>query len=245
MALHRPECEHDSTEDYQPYWNHEHRCVVFPTEEEAEYPWGLCEAYGRAARSVLTLDEHIAQILKGVRLEAIEEELKKYHRTADAELRAILAEKIYEWEIEMHGGEEKSQLNKLLRFGHYRGTDIRLAVEVAGARQMFPYPAYRWLWKDFLAFRWKVDGHINVLEGQALLAHIRRLMREERFHGRRLMVVLDSQVIFYALGKGRSPASRLNRLLRRIGAMVLFGDVYLFPIWTLSAWNFADRPSRR
>ena len=82
-------------------------------------------------------------------------------------------------------------------------------------------------------------------KGQALLAHVRRLLREEQYHGKRLMVVLDSQVIFFALGKGRSPASRLNRLLRRLGAMVLFADVYLFPIWTLSAWNFADRPSRR
>ena len=62
----------------------------------------------------------------------------------------------------MHGGEERRQLNKLLRFGHYRGTDIRLAVEASGARQMFPYPAYRWLWRDFLAFRWKIEGHINV-----------------------------------------------------------------------------------
>lgn len=108
---------------------------------------------------------------------------------------------------------------------------------------MVPYPAYRWLWRETMAFRWKQDGHIN--EPQALVSHIRRLLKEPAVSSVRLMVVIDSQVLFYCFGKGRSASKRLNCLLKRFMALELAGDFYFFPIWTLSAWNYADNPSRR
>ena len=78
-----------------------------------------------------------------------------------------------------------------------------------------------------------------------MIAHVRRLLKEEDVQHVRLLIVIDSQVLFYAIGKGRSPAKRINRLLRRLTALALMGDLYILPVWTLSAWNFADRPSRR
>ena len=118
-------------------------------------------------------------------------------------------------------------------------------VEHQSQREMVPYPAYRWLWRETLSFKWKQEAHINELETQALVAHVRRLLREEEVKQVRLMIVVDSQVLFYAIRKGRSPSKRLNRLLRRLSALQLMGDLYALPIWTLSAWNFADNPSRR
>ena len=87
-----------------------------------------------------------------------------------------------------------------------------------------------------MAFKWKQEGHINELEAQALAAHVRRILREDGMQQVRVMGVLDSQVLYFAL-------RRLNRILRRV--MALAGDLYLFPIWTLSAWNYADKPSRQ
>ena len=74
-ALNHPECEHDVTDDYAPYWSADHHCVIYPTEEEAEYPWGLCLLYVEAARELLVLDEHVEKVMKGIRIQAISQEL--------------------------------------------------------------------------------------------------------------------------------------------------------------------------
>ena len=81
-----------------------------------------------------------------------------------------------------------------------------------------------------LSFKWKQEGHINVLEAQALFAHIRRILRDPTLRSCRLLVVIDSQVLYYALGKGRSPSCQLNRVLRRLMALLLACDAALFPI---------------
>ena len=111
--------------------------------------------------------------------------------------------------------------------------------------QMVPYPALKWMWKECLSFRWKKDSHINELEAHALIAHLKRVTRSEVGTAARLIFVVDSQVIFFAVSKGRSPSTRLNRILRKLMALQLASDTYLFPLWTISAWNWADIPSRR
>lgn len=245
QALHKPVCPHGDGEDYPPYWDQQLGQVVFPMEQEATYPWGLCEEYAKAAVNLMNLSEHREEALAEVRKVKIREDLMKYDRLQSPGLQEKVVSGILHMERTMQIGFEKAHLQQLLRLGHYRGTDVRLAVEEQGGRQLFPYPAYRWLWRDVLSFRWRQEGHINELEFQAFLAHIRRVLREPDMRHKRVFVVVDSQVLYYALGKGRSPSTRLNRVLRRLAAISLAGDLYTLPIWTLSAWNFADRPSRR
>ena len=245
QALHKPVCPHGDGEDYPPYWDQQLGQVVFPMEQEATYPWGLCEEYAKAAVNLMNLSEHREKALAEVRKVKIREDLMKYDRLQSPGLQEKVVSGILHMERTMQIGFEKAHLQQLLRLGHYRGTDVRLAVEEQGGRQLFPYPAYRWLWRDVLSFRWRQEGHINELEFQAFLAHIRRVLREPDMRHKRVFVVVDSQVLYYALGKGRSPSTRLNRVLRRLAAISLAGDLYTLPIWTLSAWNFADRPSRR
>lgn len=218
--------------------------VIYPTEQEAEYPAGLCEAYAKAIKKYLE-NHHLMPNTAASRKVWIASELEKYHRMANPELRDKVVSRILLEEQKLAAGAEKEALMHLLRHGHYRGTDVRLVVEHQSEKQMVPYPAYRWVWRTQMAFKWKQEGHINELETQALAAHIRRILREDGMQQVRVMVVLDSQVLYFALGKGRSPSKRLNRLLRRIMALTLMGDIYIFPIWTLSAWNFADKPSRQ
>ena len=244
-ALHRPQCPHgkDSGLDYTPYLQAGR--VVYPTEEEAEYPHGLCEALARVYRRIFKIDELALYEDRKQRLDQIQQELSKYHRCEDTELRMQIARAVLEMEERCNTGYEQSHVNWLLSHGHYRGADIRLAVEYHGAKQLVPYPAGRWVWRDVLSFKWRIEGHINELEAQALFAHARRVLRDPQMRHVRLMVVIDSQVLFFALGKGRSPATRLNRILRRLMALLIAADVMIFPIWTLSSWNYADRPSRR
>ena len=244
-ALHWPHCTHNyGSRGYEPYYDDEGR-VVFPTEEEAEYPPGLVEAYSKALKQEFTDSGMMTASVAEGRMGVISSQLDKYHRMDDPELKAAVVQRIYEMEKLLEQGKEHDAMRFLLRNGHYHGTDIRLCLENQGQREMIPYPAYRWLWRDVLSFKWKQEAHINELEAQALVAHTKRLLRELENQKLRFLVVVDSQVLFYAVGKGRSPSRRLNRILKRLSALVLLGDIYVLPVWTLSAWNYADIPSRR
>ena len=241
-ALHKPDCPHayDDT-DYQPYW--EGSRLRFPTEEEAEYPWKLCQVLAQALR-VSYEERNLWDLSKPEeRRLVISRDLEKYNRTKDPEVRDAMVDRILQIEDLMQSGHEADHIMWLFRQGHYRGTDIRLTV--GSPPQMVPYPALKWVWKECLSFRWKKDGHINELEAHALIAHLRRVTRSEVGNSARLIFVVDSQVIFFAVSKGRSPSTRLNRILRKLMALQLASDTYLFPLWTISAWNWADIPSRR
>ena len=51
-SLHQPHCPHGDAEDYQPFFD-DQGTIVYPTEQEAEYPQGLVEAYALAAKQYL------------------------------------------------------------------------------------------------------------------------------------------------------------------------------------------------
>ena len=241
--LHCPHCPHGTNEEFTPYEGQDGN-IVFPTEEEAEYPDGMCQAIARGLkRACKNRDWFPSDDLH--RIKQICDELGKYSRFQDEVLRLKVATRIHELESHLVTGYEEEALQDLLRRGHYRGTDVRLFVEHNSARELVPYPAYRWLWRDTLSYRWKNESHINELEGQALIAHVRRLLREPDVKHLRMFIVVDSQVLYFAMGKGRSPAKRLNKLLKRLACLCLMADIYVFGIWTLSAWNHADIPSRR
>eukprot|EP00438_Fugacium_kawagutii_P013458 Skav231262 [mRNA] locus=scaffold2436:51122:57163:+ [translate_table: standard] len=210
-ALHKPDCPHSDWNDYAPYY--EGSRIVYPTEQEAEYPEGLCQAYARACSEGLDLPDLVQHAFQQERLDQLQRELSTYHKCQDATLRLSLASQVLALENLCVPGQEEAHLRWLLAHGHYRGTDVRLSLEHCGAKHLVPYPAGRWVWRELLSFRWKVDGHINVLEAQAFFAHARRILRDPMKHNCRLLIVVDSQVLYYALGKGRSPSTQLNRLL--------------------------------
>ena len=215
-----PDCPHGMQDDYQPYYDDE-GWVIYPTEKEAEYPEGLCSAYAQGLKRYL---QRIGKWPNEAdhRVQQIAQELEKYSRFQDEDLKQKVAQRVYELEEKLTQGNESRSLYELLRNGHYRGTDIRLFVEHQQHKEMVPYPAYRWLWKDVLSFKSNQEAHINELEAQALATHVRRLLKQRDIHGLRVMIVIDSQVLFFALGKGRSPSRRLNRVLKRLAALGTF-----------------------
>ena len=242
QALHKPDCPHAYDDsDYKPYWDGYR--LRFPTEEEAEYPWHLCQVIAQALKQSY-IDRSLWDLSQPEeRRLVIGRDLEKYNRTKDPEVLEAMVAKIIEMENQMEPGQEMHHIKWLFRQGHYRGTDIRITV--GDPPQMVPYPALKWMWKECLSFRWKKDSHINELEAHALIAHLKRVTRSEVGTAARLIFVVDSQVIFFAVSKGRSPSTRLNRILRKLMALQLASDTYLFPLWTISAWNWADIPSRR
>ena len=93
--------------------------------------------------------------------------------------------------------------------------------------------------------KWKHEDHINGLELESVFLFLRRKMREKEAIGTRFLVLSDSQVAVGVLVKGRSSSSRLQRILRRVGGLLLGCHGYGAYGWVKSVENPADRPSRR
>ena len=157
---------------------------------------------------------------------------------AAAEIIAPLAQEILE--------DPQGHLRKMLSRGHYRGTEVRLmAPGEPDNLKMVPYPAHLWRWRNTLSFAWQNEDNITTLEMLAALAEIRRRARQLGTQRTRFFHVLDSQVVYHIMAKGRAHSKRLNRLARRMMAVQLGGQLQALALWTISAWNFADTASRR
>ena len=117
-ALHTPECHHGLTQDYQPFYDEE-GVIQFPTEMEAEYPPGLCQAYAQGLRTEME-ERGVWPEEKAFRLRQIAGELVKYSRFTEEELRTKVALRIYEMEEQLVAGQESEARYYLLQNGHYR-----------------------------------------------------------------------------------------------------------------------------
>ena len=88
------------------------------------------------------------------------------------------------------------------------------------------------------------QGHINLEEAQALLRYVRWILRSKTRLCRRIVILVDSQVVIWAVTKGRSGSAPLNRLLRKLAAVTFAGGLILHCIFVPSAHNPSDWPSR-
>ena len=218
----------------------------YPTEEEAEYPWEMCKAYAQAVKEQLEADGHFdAAVLEARQAHYLEELAVSTDRLAHPEVAGPVAGLLASMEQSMMKGQEKEHLRYLLRQATYRGSDVRLSLELPGGQvHELPYLAMRWKWRTSMAYAWRQEAHINELELLAVAVFLKRRARTSTKQHQRFFHVLDSMVTRGVLAKGRSSSRRLNRVARRCSAYLLAMDDYIFPLWTISAWNFADKPSR-
>ena len=96
---------------------------------------------------------------------------------------------------------------------------------------------------DVFSVQSSFPAHINVLEGEVFVLFLRWLLRSRQHHSKRVVVLLDSSVWVGAAAKGRS-SSQLNRLLRKVAALVMVGNLQLHLILVPSSENPSDAPSR-
>ena len=153
---------------------------------------------------------------------------------------------IMSWLDEMVPGSEAAHLNSLYRVIDLRGSDVRLDIKsvLNAGRQTMPYPAFAWDWTAIQSYSWAVGQHINVLELIAFFNYVRGVICRSEFASIRFFHVLDSMVSSSVIAKGRSSSKILNRTLRRLSGLILAGDLYPLPLWTVSGWNFSDSGSR-
>lgn len=247
-ALHTPVCPgHQGLLPYEV--RDEDGVLRFDTAAEAEYAWTLCKVYAEALRAALAKRVSVpfgiqAWDAKAAILAALKRSTRGMQSDGAAE---NVCHEVLNILKTMNVGREQKHLRWLLRNICIRGTEVRFesAKEDGSGSLLVPYPAYRWQWKTKLSYPWQHTQHINVLEVSAFLVEFRRRVRDVSQLGARFFNVTDSQVTFFCLSKGRSSSVRLNRLLRRVNALILMSRAMPLHLWTISKWNFADAPSRR
>ena len=135
-----------------------------------------------------------------------------------------------------------------LRRMEYRGSDVRLDLQVLyrpDAVMRSTIDPRRWIWTVACAYPWKRSEHINVLELRAILQCLEWRARSAAFHSCRFLHLSDSQICLAVLAKGRSSSRKINRLLRKVGALCVALNLYPLWAWIASRLNPADEPSRR
>ena len=137
-------------------------------------------------------------------------------------------------------------LHQLIKWVDYRGADLPLDLQgpALGPQQFIPYPAFLWVWEVVQHMAWRQPQHINILEYNAFFQYVRSLSNDLCVNGHRMFHVFDSKVVSSAVAKGRSPSRRMNRLARRTLPYLLAKDLYVYSVWTISRWMYADGASR-
>ena len=248
MALHQEECPgHTDKLDYK-VRRLADGSLEFDTAQEAEYPFGFCQAYAQVVREALSA-WHKAELPAEVSArstwvaDALANSTKRLQRS---EVQLHVAPQVLRMLRAMEKGKEAEHLADLLRLADYRGSDVRLCTAelVDGCRQEAPYPSPVWKWVTVQAYKWEVSHHINALELTAFLNYMRSQAGSIDFHGKRIFNVFDSRVAACVVAKGRSSSKVLNRVCRRVMAVSLATNTYVITLWTISKWQYSDAASR-
>ena len=143
-------------------------------------------------------------------------------------------------------GREADHLSSLLTWPDHRGSDVVLAsgVIVNGSTQIAPYPAMAWAWNCVQSYKWTASQHINLLELNTLLNFLRFKAISGCLCSQRFFHVFDSQVAASVSTKGRSSSKALNRVCRRLCAILLATNCFCVSLWTVSGRQFSDSGSR-
>ena len=246
QAVHLPTCEgHDHLKSYE-VEERPDGSLYYPTEEEAAYPEGWCAAYAQGLYQDFEQNELFERCYRDGRMQWLHDELgQATERLQREEIHRRACVVLFELEDEMRQGSERDHLATMARKASIRGADLRLFLTVDDVPQELPYPAYRWFWKECLAYPWKHSEHINYLELRAFIAMLKRRVRQAQRRSTRYLHIVDSAVTRGAVAKGRSSSPQVNKLLKKVCALCLASDTYPLVAWTISRWNFADLASRR
>ena len=98
--------------------------------------------------------------------------------------------------------------------------------------------------KHVICVKARESAHSGILELCALILLVRWILRSTDRHSRRIVVLLDAKSVLGAAAKGRSSSPPLLRILRRLGALTVAGDLLLRFVYVPSEDIPADPPSR-
>ena len=140
----------------------------------------------------------------------------------------------------------RSQLSVLLRSRAppSASAPIELSEECEPLAVELPAPLASCRWSTVISSPWRRPEHINSLELRAASAALRWSLSHPDALRVKLLLLVDSQVVHFALLKGRSSSPLLLRRLRAVSSLLLASGVVCDTGWVPSALNPADGPSR-
>ena len=138
-------------------------------------------------------------------------------------------------------------VHEILRQGDRAGTDIRLDVGIPFRFKAFPRAGLRtnyFKWRIIHGYRWRYPSHINALELQAVVNGVSWRLRKLSNHRKRVLHLVDSQVVASIISKGRTSSFRLKKGIQRLNTLLLCSGVKLAVGYIHTTDNPADLPSR-
>lgn len=97
-------------------------------------------------------------------------------------------------------------------------------------------------WKEVTSWKFKKESHINILEEAALLRQASWVARDGR--SKRVVNLVDSNVVRCASAKGRSSSLGLSTILRRFCALCVGAGLYHTLPYCPTRLNVSDDPTR-
>ena len=160
-------------------------------------------------------------------------------RLADPKVCDAIARLLARTEMEMRPGMEEVHLKELLRSATYRGSEVRHFAQLGPETDHIyelPYLALRWHWQTVLAIPWKQQHRPTSMN-----------LSFPRWRCSSSAELVPTCASTSGSSMCWTPwclEKQLNQVLRKCTAVLLAMDDYMFPLWTISRLNFADRPSR-
>ena len=109
-------------------------------------------------------------------------------------------------------------VHEILRQGDRAGTDIRLDVGIPFRFKAFPRAGLRtsyFGWRIVHGYKWKHTSHINALELQGVVNSLQWRLRRLANYRKRVLHLVDSQVVASVVAKGRTSSFRLRKSLQK------------------------------
>ena len=101
-----------------------------------------------------------------------------------------------------------------------------------------------WEWLPSFKVRWQMKQHINVLELRSILLSVQYHISHFKSINLRVFHVTDSYVCMSIASKGRTGSVQMNRVLRKLNALLLAHGLYLILGHVESTMNPTDGASR-
>ena len=146
-------------------------------------------------------------------------------------------------------GDSLSQelIQEFMRGADKGGSDVKLSVGVPYRIKAWPRAGLRsqlFHWRIIHGYPWRHVAHINVLELQAMVNGLQWRLRKASQFNKRVLHLVDSQVLASVVVKGRSSSRRLFKALNKLNALAVAAGVYLSVGYLASEDNPSDIPSR-
>lgn len=138
-------------------------------------------------------------------------------------------------------------IHEIMRQGDRGGTDVRLDVGIPFRFKAFPRAGLRtslFAWRVVHGYKWRHTSHINCLELQGVINSLQWRLRKLGAHRKRVLHLVDSQVVASVIAKGRTSSFRLRKGIQKLNALLVASGIRFSVGYCHTSDNPADLPSR-